>query len=456
MADPIRPGPSPRLRGRERFRIARFLFTTIPAYGHLPQQIAVARRLQDEGHTVAFAVHPRLHPPLARAGLEALHEFTWGQALLDTPNAGALRDRTPWDRGLHRLFANLGQGATVLAALLRQWQADVLISSKTPIGAIAAEASGLPYATTCGLAFPLSGTTLPPYGPGISPYARPGLTWLLHQIRWSTLAHSGDRTVNRARRAYGLPPVQRSLFVPSPYLLLTFTTELFEYRRPDLPPQVWFVGPAHDSAPDDGAAAFPWDRLDAERPLVYAALGDGGVRDERVRPTLALLRTVVDASRDQPWQTVISLDLPAQTLTQPPDLPPNVIVAAPAPCRPLLEQARVVICSGADMIVTAALCAGTPMLVLPEGGDQSEVAQRVVEAGAGLRLTPRGLRSGVLQRAIARLLNEPGPSLSARRIAADFARCDGPGTAAALLVELAEVRRPIHRALGQAPTCYVS
>ena len=159
--------------------IARFLFTTIPIQGNLRTQIAVAHRLQEMGHTVAFAVPPRLQPTVVRAGLKVLNGLSWGQELLDTYQAGALLDRSWRDKGLRRLFANLGQEATILAALLRHWQADALVSAQTPIGAIASDAVDIPYADICGMALPINSTALPPYGSGLSPYARRGLTWFL-------------------------------------------------------------------------------------------------------------------------------------------------------------------------------------------------------------------------------------------------------------------------------------
>ncbi len=413
----------------------------------------MAQRLQAMGHTVAFAVHPCLQPRIVQAGLLVLQEFTWGQSLLDTPSAGALRDRQPWDRGLRRLFASLPEGATVLAALLRQWRADVLVSPKIPVGAIAADVAGIPFASTCGLTLPLSGSTLPPYGSGLSPYARRGLAWLWHQARWSALAHTGDRAVNRLRRAYGLPPVRRSLFLPSPYLLLAFTTELLEYRRSDLPPQVWFTGPAVPELPVPPPVVLPWNEASAAQPLVYAALGSPG--DEQLRATVGMLRKLVEASRDQPWNLAVGLDLPSQPAVALPALPPNVALLPAASFSALLAQASAVITAGADDIVALALSAGVPLVLLPQTSDQVELAQRVVEAGSGLRMASQWPWSNGLRRAISRALSEPGLRLGARRMAADFARCDGPGTAAELLVQLATDRHPIHRALGQSPTLYV-
>lgn len=418
-------------------------------FGRPEPQLAVALRLRASGHAVAFAVHPAVQPLVAGFDLEVLEGVTWGEALLKTP-AQPLVERRPWDGGLRRLFSNLAQNATALAALIHNWRADVLVCDMLPMGPIAAEVAGIPYATTAGLAFPLGGSTLPPYGAALSPYARFGPRWLMQQSRWSALIHSGDRFVNRVRRAYGLPPVRRSLFPLSPYLALAFTTGLLEYKRPDLPPQVWFVGPALPPCPGVDPDALPDDWED-ELPLVWADLRSL----ERVAPRARhrLLRRLIAGARHQPWRLVLQVqpdDMPAR----PRGLPSNV-TRVDLPPGPVLQQSiRGVINCGDDVAVTAAATVGLPQLCLPFDGEQAEVAQRIVESGAGLRRAPQPLPVRRLRRAVNSLLNETGLPISARRLADDFARCDGPGVAADLLLQLAAARHPIHRALGQLPTRY--
>ena len=54
----------------------------------------------------------------------------------------------------------------------------------------------------------------------------------------------------------------------------------------------------------------------------------------------------------------------------------------------------------------AALRAGLPTVVLPSIWDQAEMAWRVAETGAGLRLSPRFATQAGLRRAVLRVLEE--------------------------------------------------
>jgi UDP:flavonoid glycosyltransferase YjiC (YdhE family) len=85
-------------------------------------------------------------------------------------------------------------------------------------------------------------------------------------------------------------------------------------------------------------------------------------------------------------------------------------------------------------IVTKAASAGVPMVVVPFGRDQPEVARRVVESGAGVSLKPKSLTPARLRDAVrtARSMTD-----SARRVAARLDPAGSPGRfadAAATLV----------------------
>jgi UDP:flavonoid glycosyltransferase YjiC (YdhE family) len=86
------------------------------------------------------------------------------------------------------------------------------------------------------------------------------------------------------------------------------------------------------------------------------------------------------------------------------------------------------------------LKAGVPLVVVPTFWDKSDNAQRVVEAGAGLRLAPRDCTPDRLRRAVMRLLEEPHFRENARRIARRFSQAQGPPRAAALLEDLVRDR----------------
>ena len=54
----------------------------------------------------------------------------------------------------------------------------------------------------------------------------------------------------------------------------------------------------------------------------------------------------------------------------------------------LLAQADLVICGGGHGMVAKTLLAGVPLVVVPGGGDQWEIANRVVRQGSGRLIRP--------------------------------------------------------------------
>jgi UDP:flavonoid glycosyltransferase YjiC (YdhE family) len=107
----------------------------------------------------------------------------------------------------------------------------------------------------------------------------------------------------------------------------------------------------------------------------------------------------------------------------------------------LLPRTAVVVTLGGTSTVMAALNAGVPLVVVPTEWDKPEHAQRVVEAGAGLRLAPHRCTPERLRAAVERVLREPAFRQNAQRLAAAFARYGGPVQAAELVERLATRNR---------------
>jgi UDP:flavonoid glycosyltransferase YjiC (YdhE family) len=77
------------------------------------------------------------------------------------------------------------------------------------------------------------------------------------------------------------------------------------------------------------------------------------------------------------------------------------------------------------------------LVVVPTNWDKPDNARRVVEAGVGVRLSPKKCTPEGLRAAVEELLGDPKYRANARRIADLLARSPGPPRAAELLEELA-------------------
>jgi MGT family glycosyltransferase len=117
-------------------------------------------------------------------------------------------------------------------------------------------------------------------------------------------------------------------------------------------------------------------------------------------------------------------------------LPANVHAAAWLSHQEFLPKCAALVTTGGAATVLASLAAGVPLLVVPTFWDKNDNAQRVVEAGVGLRLAPRRCTPERVRAAVMRLLTEPHFRENARRMANRFAQANGPSRAAELLEDL--------------------
>ena len=105
---------------------------------------------------------------------------------------------------------------------------------------------------------------------------------------------------------------------------------------------------------------------------------------------------------------------------------------------PIVECARVVVCHGGMGITQRALSQGVPLVIVPYGRDQLEVARRVEHAGAGVRLMSRRLNAESLAVAVKKAVSM---SHGAKTIADAFAAADADRAVADGLEEVLEGRR---------------
>ena len=97
------------------------------------------------------------------------------------------------------------------------------------------------------------------------------------------------------------------------------------------------------------------------------------------------------------------------------DVPPWAVVGLGRQDR-LLSHADLVICGGGHGMVSKTLMAGVPMVVVPGGGDQWEIANRLVRQGSARLIRP--LEPAALADAVTEVLSSPRYAEAARKAAA--------------------------------------
>jgi UDP:flavonoid glycosyltransferase YjiC (YdhE family) len=133
-----------------------------------------------------------------------------------------------------------------------------------------------------------------------------------------------------------------------------------------------------------GEAPFPFERIDASRPLVYCALGTQFLAFVSARRRRAFLQAVIDALAARPH---LQLALATGGELGPYELDvraPDAIVLDRLPQLQLLDRARVMITHCGLHSLMECASRGVPMIAFPLGFDQFGNAARVVYHGLGL------------------------------------------------------------------------
>jgi MGT family glycosyltransferase len=365
-----------------------YLAYTSPATGHAFPLVPGLTELRRRGHTVQLRTAAPLVATIGATGLEVAPLDPRIEALaVDDHRARSPRGRLV--RGFEALLARGEIEREDLERAIVETRPDVLLIDVNAYGAaVAAAASGLPWATTLPSLLPLAGAGIPPYGLGLRP--RHGAVGRVRdRALWALVTRLYGEAMlprlNELRAGAGLAPLESPFEqLLSPDRLLVLTDRPLEYPRADLPEKVRMVGP---QCWDPPAAEPEWLREPGD-PWVLVTCSTEYQADE------ALAAAAATGLAEEPVRVVVTLgDGDATRLPH----PANVRYERFVPHGPVLERAAAVICHGGMGITQKAILAGVPLVTVPFGRDQPEVARRVSESGAGVplaarRLSPRRLR----------------------------------------------------------------
>ncbi|MFN8486919.1 MAG: glycosyltransferase [Caldilineaceae bacterium] len=398
--------------------MANILFTVIPAAGHMNPTVPIAQALQARGHTVRYITGLSKIPMLARAGLTAV-PILRGQA--DTPEqishpVGAQEDTY----NPVKIFTEIGYflnlmraGVQEMEQIIREWRPDLVVTDfSTPIGAALAQRNHLRWVTTTTVPSCIrTHTGTPVFLGGLSRPRHFGHTLRdfggrqLHELLRVSLTVSLRKRWRELGLQLNLPGGGDGLY--SPHAILALAPQELEYPR-DWPAQLHWIGPIDWSdapALDAGLRDF----LTTGAPRAFVTFGS-----EQFAAKELLLRRIANTLDQRGVRTLITgggaVDLTNLQL-------PNVRVIKYAPYAGILPLVDLVVHHGGSGITYSTLAAGKPALIIPDGKDQPDNAQKVVEIGAGLRLRQKGASAKQIQTALDCLLHEPTFATQAQQFA---------------------------------------
>ena len=411
--------------------MSRILAYTSPARGHLYPLTPILDELQTRGHEIALrTLAPGLEAAQARGfsvkpidpAIEELEHEDW-------------REKSP-QKALARSLVTMGKRAEVEAPDLKKAIAeeapDALLVDIICYGAMAAaDASGLPWAAFCPFPLPVASKDAPPFGPGYAPARNPAgrvRDRVAGPLIRGTLSRALLPLVNGVREREGLSTFSRlDEIFEAPPLLLYMTAEPFEYHRRDWSENVTMIGPCAWEPPSDTPAWL--DEIDA--PIVLVSTSSEFQDDAKI------VEAAFEACAEQ--DVFVIATVPARDADQ---------FAAPANARvesfvahgPILDRAVCAVTHGGMGVTQKALSRGVPVVVIPHGRDQLEVARRAVEANAGVRIPERKLDPQRLRAAVAaaRKLRS-----GAERVADGYKKTGGAVAAADAFEAKTGIRTPV-------------
>lgn len=150
---------------------------------------------------------------------------------------------------------------------------------------------------------------------------------------------------------------------------------------------------------DRNEPAFPWDKLDRAKQLVYCSLGS-------VAFSQGFFQHVIDAVAKEPgWQLVINID-PSLSPSDFARVPANAILVNGAPQFGLLRQAAVMINHAGLGSVRECIHFGVPQVAFPIGFDQPGAAARIAYHGLGVVGSFRDASAGLMHTLLSQVMQD--------------------------------------------------
>ncbi|MFF9663324.1 macrolide family glycosyltransferase [Streptomyces althioticus] len=354
-------------------------FVNVALRGHINPTLPVVAELVRRGHTVTYHTTAAFEPEVAAAGATVFRYPGDGPPLAGPPTLVTL---------LEQLARTALETLPSVLSDLRLTRPDVLVhGAACPWGPVTAAELGVPA---------VSLFTTMAFGRRVPSPARASRTLLAEALTRprSLLGYLRARLLLARRyRTRGLPLVD--LVNARQPLNLVFTSRAFQPEAASFDRAYRFTGPSVGARPSD--PAFPFDTL--RPPVLYVSLGtvfDAGP---------SVLRSFAAALAPLGGTVVV-----ATGGTDPAALgalPDNVVARRFVPQPELLSRAALFVTHGGMNSVNEALYAGVPVLVVPQGADQPQVARRVTELGAGLTVRPADATEAAVHALARRLLTEP-------------------------------------------------
>ena len=425
----------------------RILISSFPFAGHTLPLLPIAKELVRRGHEVRWYSGTKYRTLIEAtgAGFEPFVEArNLDEADLNADFPGRVRlsgfRQIKYD--VSNVFvAQIKPQFHDLERIARRWPFEVILTEQMVFAAILfSEQGGPPCALLNVMPLGIRSRDTAPFGVGLLPSATPlgrvrnvALHWMVEHILFGSVS----REIADACQAVGR---RRRPFSPSitPHLMLQPTIPAFEYPASDHPRQLHFIGPLVPETAEPPALPW-WPELAADKPVILVTQGTITTQaDQLIVPTLQGL-----AQED-----LLVIVPGVKDMTRLGELPSNARVERYIPYSALLPHVDVFVTNGGYGGVQQALAHGVPIVIAGKTEDKIEVANRIQQAGVGVKLATHRPTPDQVRAAVTGLLGDNPYRRRAEEMGRELRRHDAPREAASFIEQLAATQQPVYRGMG--------
>ncbi len=390
--------------------MAKVLFFNLPAYGHMNPTLPLVAELVHRGEHVIYYSSEAFRPAIEQAGAT----FRGIDTFFD--------EQTYVDENLVRFAYTLIRATQeIIPAILSDVTTGkpdyILYDSLCVWGKCIAQILRVPaIASVTTLARPHS--LLHPEVLASLPATMP---LMIHMFFEGRKELAKFRAITKLlHETYHIPrPQLGEVYNNLAELNIVYTTRQLQIYPNSFDESFKFVGPflgIHAEAP-----SFPFDQL-GDEPVIYISLGT--VFNDKAD----FYRLCLEAFAGLNYRVVMSVGSKTDIASLG-TIPGNFIVKAFVPQLQLLQRTTLFITHGGMNSVNEGLCAGVPLLVIPQAADQLFIAQHVQRLGAGKILRNTKLNAQRLRKAAEEILAQPAFGQVSAKIGASLRQGGGPALA---------------------------
>lgn len=399
--------------------MARVLYVTIPAEGHVNPTLGLVKQLVDNGEEVVYMCSEEYRTRLAQTGAQFL-AYQLDEQIFRELGFNPTEIRHPLQ---FTDFMLRGIIEPHIPEILRQVENDsfdylIFDSLFGWGGEILGERLGIP--TICSV------TNFAFAGP---------LSKIIEEIDAGDLDVEAlyERLTNTAQSIASAcnvaVPAIEDITRQYGQIKIVFTSRDFQPDADKLDDSYIFTGPS--ITPRLDVPSFPLERLRAQYDkVVYISMGSILNKD------IEFYKFCFEALQDIPAQFVLSSGQGTDMSSLEDRIPHNFIIEPYVPQLEVLQQADAFITHAGMNSASEALYYNVPLVMIPLSSDQPLVAKQVEEFGAGItldksQLTPEALKSALLQ-----VLNESAYKQHAERLGDSLRNAGGYKEAASRIMAL--------------------